>query len=144
MPPSLQVGGPASSALNYIQDFVDDTARLDLPVDFISTHSYPSDDHCSKSPDPDCFAKLLLKTRAIAQKAGHPFLITEYKDGLQGGPGCAYGGKHGDMAYAAAFIMHTTPLLTDLDAFSWWTISDIFEEGWLSGAPFCEKSHDLL
>ena len=50
---------------------------------------------------------------------GLPFLITEYKDGLQGGPGTSYGGKHGDMAYAAAFIIHTTPQLTDLDAFSW-------------------------
>jgi hypothetical protein len=40
------------------------------------------------------------------------------------------------MAYAAAFIVHNIPMLTDLDAFSWWTISDIFEEGWLSGAPF--------
>jgi hypothetical protein len=28
------------------------------------------------------------------------------------------------------------PMLTDLDAFSWWTISDVFEEGWLGGAPF--------
>ena len=27
-------------------------------------------------------------------------------------------------------------MLTDLDAFSWWTISDVFEEGWLGGAPF--------
>ena len=27
----------------------------------------------------------------MAQKGGLPFLITEYKDGLQGGPGCAYG-----------------------------------------------------
>ena len=65
-----------------------------------------------------------------------PYLITEYKDGLQGGPGTAYGGKHGDIAYAAAFIIHTTPMLTGLDAFSWWTISDVFEEGWLSGATF--------
>ena len=40
------------------------------------------------------------------------------------------------MAYAAAFIFHTIPQLTDLDAFSWWTISDVFEEGWLRGAPF--------
>lgn len=91
---------------------------------------------CSNTKDPDCFTKKLLATRAIAQKAGYPFLLTEYKDGLQGGPGCAYGGKHGDMAYAAAFILHTVPQLTDLDAFSWWTISDVFEEGWLSGLPF--------
>ena len=59
-----------------------------------------------RTPDPDCFAKKLLASREIAQKGGLPFMITEYKDGLQGGPGCAYGGKHGDMAYAAAFIIH--------------------------------------
>ena len=63
--PSLQVGGPATAGLQNIQDFVDDTKRLRIPVDFVSTHSYPSDDYCSSTPDPDCFAKMLLKTRAI-------------------------------------------------------------------------------
>lgn len=134
--PSLQIGGPASAGLQYVQEFVDDTKKMKIPVDFVSTHSYPSDFYCSSTKDPDCFVKKVLASRDIAQKSGLPFLITEYKDGLQGGPGCAFGGKHGDMAYAAAFIMHTTPMLTDLDAFSWWTISDVFEEGWLNGAPF--------
>jgi len=134
--PALQIGGPATAGQAHIQDFVDDTKRLGIPVDFVSTHSYPSDGYCSNTADPDCFAKTLLKTREIAQKAGYPFLLTEYKDGLQGGPGTSYGGKHGDMAYAAAFIFHTVPQLTELDAFSWWTISDVFEEGWLRGAPF--------
>ena len=104
--PSLNVGGPATAGLGFVQEFVDDTKRLGIPVDFVSTHSYPSDGYCSSTPDPDCFAKKLLASREIAQKGGLPFMITEYKDGLQGGPGCAYGGKHGDMAYAAAFIIH--------------------------------------
>ena len=106
MHPSLNVGGPATAGLGFVQEFVDDTKRLNIPVDFVSTHSYPSDPYCSRTPDPDCFAKKLLASREIAQKGGLPFMITEYKDGLQGGPGCAYGGKHGDMAYAAAFIIH--------------------------------------
>jgi xylan 1,4-beta-xylosidase len=134
--PSLQVGGPASAGLAYVQEFIEDTKKMNIPVDFVSSHSYPSDGYCSRGTDPDCFVKKILASRAIAQDAGLPYLITEYKDGLQGGPGTSYGGKHGDMAYAAAFIIHTTPMLTDLDAFSWWTISDVFEEGWLSGAPF--------
>ena len=70
--------------------------------------------HCSSvsrlssnaSRSSNAVAKKLLASREIAQKGGLPFMITEYKDGLQGGPGCAYGGKHGDMAYAAAFIIH--------------------------------------
>ena len=72
-----------TAGLSNIQEFVDDTKRLKIPVDFVSTHSYPSDGYCSNTPDPDCFAKTLLKTRTIAQKGGLPFMITEYKDGLQ-------------------------------------------------------------
>lgn len=142
---TLRVGGPATAGLAFVQEFVNDTKAMGIPVDFVSTHSYPSDGYCSGTDDPECFTKKLLATRAIAQEAGYPFLITEYKDGLQGGPGCAYGGKHGDMAYAAAFILHTIPTLTELDMFSWWTISDVFEEGWLSGIPFCTlpRSHSV-
>lgn len=66
--PSLQIGGPASAGLEYIQDFVEDTKRMGIPVDFVSTHSYPSDGYCSSTPDPDCFTKKLLETREIAQK----------------------------------------------------------------------------
>ena len=65
--------------LAHIQDFVDDTKRMNIPVDFVSTHSYPSDEYCSQTADPDCFTKKLLETRTIAQKGGLPFLITEYK-----------------------------------------------------------------
>ena len=35
--------------------------------------------------DPDCFAAVLNKARSFAVEADLPFLITEYKDGLQGG-----------------------------------------------------------
>ena len=60
MHPSLNVGGPATAGLGFVQEFVDDTKRLNIPVDFVSTHSYPSDPYCSRTPDPDCFAKKLL------------------------------------------------------------------------------------
>ena len=109
--PSLQVGGPATAGVQHIQDFVDDTKKMGIPVDFVSTHSYPSDGYCSNTPDPDCFAKTLLKTRAIAQKGGLPFLITEYKDGLQGGPGCAYGEQ-------ASLICSGPPSLTGCAVFT--------------------------
>jgi hypothetical protein len=29
---------------------------------------------------------------------------------------------HGDLSYAAAFVMHNVPLLTDLDLWSYWTL----------------------
>lgn len=140
--PNLRVGGPATARLEFVQDFIADTAAMGIPVDFISTHSYPSDAPCSReSPgkdDYDCFAHSVAATAEYAKKASLPFLITEYKDGLQGGPGFGHGGVHGDKAYASAFIIRNVDLLADkgLDVFSWWTFSDIFEEGWLKGVPF--------
>ena len=37
--PRLRVGGPATAALAHVADFLADTKRLSLPVDFVSTHS---------------------------------------------------------------------------------------------------------
>ena len=72
------------------------------------------------------FQQVLLKARSFAHEAGLPFLITEYKDGLQGGPGNAtvHSGHHGDRSYAAAFVMRNIPLLTSLDMLSYWTFTD--------------------
>ena len=72
------------------------------------------------------FQQVLLKARSFANEAGLPFLITEYKDGLQGGPGNAtvHSGHHGDRSYAAAFVMRNIPLLTSLDMLSYWTFTD--------------------
>jgi xylan 1,4-beta-xylosidase len=155
---TLRVGGPSTEQTQHVEDLIADTKRLGIPLDFISTHFYPSDPNCTSAEpndqhngisgaDPDCFSKVLNKARSFASEAGLPFLITEYKDGLQGGnpieghandPGARTGGgHHGDLSYAAAFVMHNVPLLTDLDLWSYWTFTDVFEEGWgMSGAPF--------
>lgn len=37
--PRLRVGGPATAALAHVADFLADTKRLNLPIDFVSTHS---------------------------------------------------------------------------------------------------------
>lgn len=138
--PALKVGGPASANLANIADLIHDTAAMKIPLDFISTHHYPSDPSCSSSGPhsalPDCYAADVLEAAELATNASLPFLLTEMKDGLQGGPGTGFGGKHGDTAYAAAFIFHTIPLLTSLEVVSWWTFSDIFEENWMIGLPF--------
>jgi hypothetical protein len=41
-----------------------------------------------------------------------------------------------DDASAAAFVMRNVGLLDALDMWSWWTFSDVFEEGWMQSAPF--------
>ena len=136
--PSLQVGGPATAKLQFVSEFIEDISSLGLPLDFVSTHSYPSDSGCTSGgeTDPDCFAHSVQSNRDIAAAAGLPFSLSEYKEGLQGGPGYGHGGAHADTAYAASFVLRNIPLLEDLDIFSWWTFTDVFEEGWLRGIPF--------
>lgn len=64
--------------------------------------------------------------------------------GLHGGPGTGHAGSHGDSAYAAAFAMRTVPMFAGrLEIASWWTFSDLFEEGWLTGAISALTSLDL-
>ena len=91
---SLRVGGPSTMQTQHVQDLIADTKRHGIAIDFISTHFYPSDPNCTKpgvgmngisGDDPDCFAKVLKTAHSFAAEAGLPFLITEYKDGLQGG-----------------------------------------------------------
>jgi hypothetical protein len=134
------VGGPSSANLAHLSTFLAAAHDTRLPVDFLSSHHYPSDPSCSRSgphaASPGCFVADVLDAAAVAEAAGKPFYLTEYKHGLQGGPGTGFGGRHGDTAYAAAFIMHTVPQLSSLHVLSWWSISDIFEENWMIGKPF--------
>jgi hypothetical protein len=124
-----------------VQNLIAETTRLNIDIDFISTHFYPSDPNCTSNKteyngisasDPDCFAKALNKAQSFAADAGLPFLNTEYKDGLQGGNPVdgnpqtgLYVAQHGDLSYAAAFVMHNVPLLTNLDVWSYWTFTDV-------------------
>lgn len=137
--PSLKVGGPATMVLQHVESFLQNVTLLGLPLDFISSHHYPSDG-CLAEPsveNPDCFVKDLEAASAIVKDHGKPFFITEYSDGLQGGPGFGHGGKHSDTSYAAAFLVRTIPKLAGkVDVLSWWAFSDIFEENWLTGTPF--------
>ena len=140
--PALRVGGPSSAKLQHIPELIRAARKHRIPLDFVSSHHYPSDPSCHYAGygpnvmDAECFSKDILAAAELAASAGKPFLLTEYKEGLHGGPGTGFGGSHSDRAYAAAFVMHTVPLLSRLEAVSWWTFSDIFEENWMIGRPF--------
>jgi xylan 1,4-beta-xylosidase len=38
--PALRVGGPATSAVGWVDDLLDHARRNDVPIDFVSTHTY--------------------------------------------------------------------------------------------------------
>jgi len=130
---SLRVGGPATMQTLDVDAFIKavHSKSEPIPVDFVSTHFYPTDPQCqtkTTKTDPDCFAHTVLAAQRLASDAGLPFFITEYNNGL--------GGTSRDDSSAAAFVFRHMALMEKLDMFSWWTFSDVFEEGWMQSDPF--------
>ncbi len=134
----LRVGGPATAANAWIEEFVDYCRRTGTPADFVSTHHYPTDSF--GKPGDDTITQLSLSTRSILRDqaaatrkkaAGLPLYYTEWctssnpRDGLH------------DEPYAAAFIVKTIMEAAGLvDGYSYWTFSDIFEENYFPSVPF--------
>jgi xylan 1,4-beta-xylosidase len=156
----LPVGGPATSVNAWITDIINFCKETDTPLDFISTHHYPSDDPLWAEggmnfdiPDLSTMndeekAQALEKakefysnlqnrpyprgvltemaTKAKEQASGLPLYYTEWNAAV----------KH-DEPYAACLVAKT---LVDnqgiVDGYSYWTFSDLFEEGGQSSKPF--------
>eukprot|EP00928_Gymnodinium_smaydae_P066544 TRINITY_DN49537_c0_g1_i1.p1 TRINITY_DN49537_c0_g1~~TRINITY_DN49537_c0_g1_i1.p1 ORF type:complete len:532 (-),score=72.86 TRINITY_DN49537_c0_g1_i1:69-1664(-) len=127
---SLRVGGPATQQTESVDDFIQ-AVQNKIPVDFVSTHFYPTDPQCQTQTtknDPDCFAHTVMAAQKSAEKAGLPFFITEYNNGLDS--------SSRDDSSAAAFVFRQIGLLDRLDMLSWWTFTDVFEEDWMRSTPF--------
>ncbi len=141
----LQVGGPATSCNSWVKDTVDFCKANNVPLDFISTHHYPTDDPLWESgmdiieffqtvkEDQRVYHRGVLEkmTKQVRDEAGDlPVYFTEWNTSAMTGDA-----QH-DESYAAAMVAKT---LADNDGlvegYSFWTFSDIFEEsGQLPGA----------
>jgi xylan 1,4-beta-xylosidase len=134
----LKVGGPATADNAWIKEFVEFCADRHLPIDFISTHQYPTD--AFGQPGDDTETELSKSTRsilrqearAVRQQAGSlPVYYTEW---------CTSSNPRDPMhddPYAAAFIVKTVLEANGLvQGYSYWTFSDIFEENYFPSVPF--------
>jgi xylan 1,4-beta-xylosidase len=123
----LQVGGPSTAQLAWIPDLIDYCAQKDVPLDFVSTHVYPSD------PQQKIFGKANMypfeqviprglehiKSQVESSKMPHlPIWLTEWS------------------SQNPAFIADTIKNCVGMtEAMSYWTFSNVFEEmGVPSGA----------
>lgn len=135
---SLQVGGPATAKNEWIAEFVAFCAKHKLPVDFVSTHHYPTD--ALGHEGDDTVTQLANSRRSLLHEQaqdtfrraqGKPVYYTEWnassnpRDALH------------DEPYAAAFIVKTILEMNGLvEGYSFWTFSDIFEENYFPSVPF--------
>jgi xylan 1,4-beta-xylosidase len=134
----LQVGGPATANNAWIAEFLDFCKKNKVPVDFVSTHHYPTDALGSVGEDTETqlahSKRSILRTwaRDTRRKArGKPLYYTEWssssnpRDHLH------------DEPYTAAVIIKTMMESRGLvQGYSYWTFSDVFEENYMPATAF--------
>lgn len=134
----IKVGGPVTAKNEWISDFVEFCEKNNLPLDFVSTHQYPTD--AFGEPGDNTVEQLAAARRGIMreeqqkvvrQAKGKPVFYTEWnsssnpRDSLH------------DEPYAAAFCAKTILEANSLvECYSFWTFTDIFEENYFPSKPF--------
>ncbi|MGQ0571052.1 MAG: GH39 family glycosyl hydrolase [Armatimonadota bacterium] len=135
---TLKVGGPATAANEWIEEFLAFCDSNKLPADFVTTHHYPTD--AFGEPGDDTETQLAKSRRSVLREQtqdarrrtpGLPLYYTEWntssnpRDPLH------------DQPYAAAFVTKTIMEAAGLvEGYSFWTFTDIFEENYSPSVPF--------
>jgi xylan 1,4-beta-xylosidase len=135
---SLKVGGPATAQTAWIEEFLAYCERNHLPVDFITTHYYPTDafskdkaetDSKLANAPPDVMRQQAEKVKEQAR--GLPIYFTEWN--ISSDPRHSLHDEPFAAAYAAHILMNLRGLV---QSYSFWTFSDIFEENYFPSVPF--------
>jgi xylan 1,4-beta-xylosidase len=136
--PRIRVGGPATAAIAWISDFLKFTSENHVPVDFISTHAYADDttlDLFGKDeevPMDEREFRALTKVHdeiKASTQPDLPFFLTEWN--VQGMKGSR------DTTFVGAALANTIRQCDGLvGMMSFWTFSDVFEEGGPIAEPF--------
>ena len=136
--PRLRVGGPATAAAAWIPEFMQYVAENHVPIDFVSTHGY-ADEPVKRLlgtdeviPSEDRMGAVVAKVRhqIDASPVPHlPLLWTEWNvAAVKGSRETPYVGP------AVANVIRECD--GNLDYLSFWTFSEVFEEGGPPHAPF--------
>ncbi len=135
---SLRVGGPVTADNQWIPQFLDYCKNNAVPVDFVSTHHYPTDAFGKSGADTitqlQHAPRGVLKdqvSKAREEAGGLPLYYTEWnissnpRDPLH------------DEPFAAAFVTRIVMEARGLvQGYSFWTFSDIFSENYFPSVPF--------
>jgi xylan 1,4-beta-xylosidase len=134
----LRVGGPATAAAAWVDDFLKHAAGNHVPVDFVSSHAYADDtveDLFGTNEDiamDDRVCRAVAKVKKQIQSSAMPrlpLLWTEWNV-----PGM---NEARDTSYVGAALANTIRECDgSVDSMSFWTFSDVFEEGGPIPQPF--------
>ncbi|MEC5213619.1 xylan 1,4-beta-xylosidase [Polaromonas sp. CG_9.5] len=134
----LQVGGPATAGNAWLDDFTAYCRSSATPLDFVSTHYYPTDPFGAIDTDTitqlEHSPPLVMRTRAQEARASVgalPLYYTEWS--ISSNPRDSF---H-DSSFAAALAVRIAMNVDDVvDGYSYWTFSDIFEENYFPSVPY--------
>jgi xylan 1,4-beta-xylosidase len=138
--PKIRVGGPATSSAHWVDDFLAHIAKENVPVDFVSSHSYADDtteDIFGQKLDIPMNQRVCRAIKKVhdqiaqSRRPNLPLFWTEWsvpsygelnaRDNVYVGPALAY-----DIEQCDGLV----------DMMSWWTFSDVFEENGVRSQPF--------
>jgi len=138
--PRLRVGGPSSSSAHWVDAFIQHAAEQNVPTDFISSHSYGDDtveDLFGTSEDipmDQRVCRSIAKVHdqiAASKRPGLPLMWTEWNVPSFGPLNAR------DTEYVGAALADDIRQCDGLvDMMSFWTFSDVFEEGGPGRQPF--------
>jgi xylan 1,4-beta-xylosidase len=142
--PACRVGGPASAIpFRYEQEFVKYCAANHVAVDFVSTHSYGVkegylDEHGNAGTildsSPDAVSGRMQHSRELLQQSALPKLELHFTEWSSAYTPTDF--MH-DQYHQASFILDKVKRAAPyVDSMSYWTFTDIFEEGGPRFTPF--------
>ena len=136
--PRLRVGGPATAAAQWIPQFLAYAAKEHVPVDFVSTHGYADDTvenlfHTDEViPMDDRVCRAVSSVRAQIDHSAMPrtpLFWTEWN--VQGE------NQSRDTPFVGPALANTIrECAGKVELMSFWTFSDVFEEGGPMARPF--------
>ncbi|MDR3688221.1 MAG: hypothetical protein P4L46_02495 [Fimbriimonas sp.] len=139
----LRVGGPSTAGMAWIPEFLSFCHRRELPVDFVSSHSYGSTEgfldehghgHTMLDPNPDSLSAEFRRARKDIESSAFPKLplfISEW------GPSYSPRDDVHDSYFCAPFILEKLRNNEGIvDGMSYWAFSDQFEEPGPPNTPF--------
>jgi xylan 1,4-beta-xylosidase len=136
--PRLRVGGPATAAAAWIPEFLHHVADNHTPIDFVSTHGYADDTvenlfHSKEDiPMDDRVCRAVAKVRNEIRSSltpNLPLLWTEWNVEGQN--------QSRDTIFVGPALANTIRACNGkVDQLSFWTFSDVFDEGGPIPQPF--------
>jgi xylan 1,4-beta-xylosidase len=136
----LRVGGPATAAGHWINEFLEHVTLNNIPVDFVSSHAYADDkaeDLFGTKEDVPMHKRVCLSIKRTREKIlkSHlphlPLMWTEWS------VPSFYNLNGRDTHYVGAGLAETIKQCDGLvDMMAYWTFSDVFDEDGVMSKPF--------